>query len=153
MRDCGVYDRFAQCVHLNGDTGTEVLFRLITSRANGSDDLSATLAGVLKEVFQVGQLGNGALASLVFSGRGRTWAYRYHKPLWCLTRTPPHSGRVSLRDPRVPRYVVDLSSIKDPDELAYLVASTPLTSEDWKPIEDRWLMEVRPEGLTLIERI
>lgn len=113
-----------------GDTGAEILFRLLSLRTEQAGRTGLELAGVVEEVFDPEQLGSEASASFVLSHGRQLYAFRHKKPLWWVTRAPPHTNEVRLRDPDLPAYKASLRLEKGPGETATVLATVRLTDED-----------------------
>lgn len=113
-----------------GDTGAEILFRLLSLRTEQAGDLAPALADVVEEVIDPEQLGSEASASFVLSRGRQLYAFRHNKPLWWVTRAPPHANEVRLRDPTLPSNKASLQLEKGPEETATVLATVRLTDED-----------------------
>lgn len=134
MSNCRVTSRFSKevCEMLKGDTGPEVLFALL--RRDKLDD-------VLNRVF-LSQTLPKAKASFVFAHDDLMQVFSFNRPVYYLTRFPPHKNRVKLTDPSQPDFEANLNMEKDSDEVATILASTPLTDEDWSELHHCELLTI-----------
>lgn len=132
VSSCRITRRFRREVEdrWEGDTGAEILFRLLSMRTEQASRMGPELAGVVEEVFDREQLGSEASASFVLSHGRQFYAFRHNKPLWWVTRAPPHANEVRLRDPDLPAYKASLRLEKGPEETATVLATVRLTDED-----------------------
>lgn len=122
-----------------GETDSELVFCIILSwlQQNGiqpadSSDF-AVLHKKLRDINRLGQL------NLVFSDGARLLAYHDltgYVGLYYLLRQAPYEV-VRLRGQYV---TVNLAEVVDPDERGYLVASEPLSNENWIRIEPGQLL-------------
>lgn len=136
MSSCRVTTRFRQEVQdrLKGDTGPEILFAILCEE---------DVAEVIERVFLEESLGRRARASFVLSDGEAQYAFAYNRPLYYLTRKPPHSSSVRLKDPAQPSFEAELSVEKGTNEVATIIASTPLTDEDWTEMSHREFAIIR----------
>ena len=76
-----------------------------------------------------------------------TYLFAYHdvngyNGLYFVRREPPF-GVVELRDEDFVIDLVDLAKKKDPSQRGYVIASKPLTNEDWQKLEPGGLLVLR----------
>lgn len=135
-----------------GNTGAELLFLLLVRGARDHGGLDPGLRQVVQEVFDPGELEDGARASFVLTDGRRLLAFRHSKPLWRVTREPPHDRDVRLRDPDLPEYKARLRLQKATQETATLFATVRLTQgEKWERLPERTLLAVEDGRTTWSE--
>lgn len=118
---------------IRGQTGCEVLFHLLIE--NG---VRQTLSQALRNA----SLPDEASVSFVFSDGETQYAFQYNRPLYWITRKPPHDRIVHFNDPDQPEFEANLKFEKGDGEVATLIASTRLTNEEWNEIGHRELLVV-----------
>ena len=150
MSRCNITKRFRGAVieELEGSTGTEILFRLLVRAARNSLKHKARIAELVSTVLAPQALPKRAAVSFAFTNASVIYVFQHGKPLFYITRRPPHTGVVRLTDPNQPGYVAELATHKGSDEIATVVASTKLTDEHWSPITERTLLCLR-EGAVI----
>lgn len=148
-RGCRITSRYKSTYgdRREGTTGAELLFwRLVDAVANHGG-LVPGLRHALPEAFDSGALQDRAQSSFALTDGTTIAAFRHAKPLYAVTREPPHDRSVRLRDPDLDPYEADLRLEKSPAETATVFATKPLTcGEEWRPVPDRTLVTVR-DGL------
>jgi len=117
-----------------GETDSEYAFcyimdslRVLGSGVESIIRVSKTIWSLANKIESYGKF------NFLLSNGNYLFAYM-NKPetLHYLLRYPPHKGLVKLVDED---FEVRLEEIKAPNELAALIATKPLTNEDWKPLE------------------
>lgn len=123
--------------HPTGSTDSEYAFCYIMDNLSklGKTDKLISVSKVLwrlaKEIGRYGKL------NFLLSDGTYLFAYmNVEGTLHYLLRHPPHVGYAELVDED---FKVELSVIKAPDELAALIATEPLTTEKWVPLEPETL--------------
>jgi len=147
MKDCKVRKRFKKTVkdRLQGTTGTEVLFHMLTKEirnGSGKETIVALRNQILKVIKDIPP---EARFSFILSNGTKTFAYRFRKPLFYLNRKPPYGRkRVKMIDDD---FEIDLGKEKDNSEIATILGTNKLTNEGWKEFPDRTLCSITYEGL------
>jgi len=117
--------------HPVGETDSEHAFCYILEKLSGLRDrdlegLAVRLWGLAEEIGRYGKfnflLSNGEYLFAYMNRRGT---------LHYLLRHPPHQGLIKLLDED---YEVRLEELKTHDEYAAIVATKPLTDEEWRPM-------------------
>lgn len=145
-RGCRLTARYSDCVGdlREGSTGAELLFWLLVRGADEHGGLVPEMRQVVHHVFDPAQLHKRAQSSFVVTDGRTLIAFRHHKPLWWLTRAPPHEENVRLRNPNLPAYKADLLLEKSRDEVATVMATEKLSrGERWEALPERTLVAVR----------
>lgn len=117
--------------HPVGETDSEYAFcyileKLSNLRNKGLETLVTRLWGLADDIGSCGKfnflLSNGEYLFAYMNRRGT---------LHYLLRHPPHQGLIKLIDED---YEVRLEELKAPDEYAAIIATRPLTDEEWRPM-------------------
>ena len=112
-----------------GETDSEYAFCYILEKLSGLQDrglesLAVRLWGLAEEMGRHGKF------NFLLSDGEHLFAYMNERgTLHYLLRHPPHQGLVRLLDED---YEVKLEELKAPDEYAAIIATVPLTDEEWK---------------------
>jgi len=117
-----------------GETDSEYAFCYIMDNLKELGDGVESIIRVSKTIWNLAnKIGNFGKFNFLLSNGDYLFAYMNRlRTLHYLLRHPPHKGRVKLEDED---FEVRLEEIKASDELAALMATKPLTSEDWKVFE------------------
>ncbi len=131
-----------------GETDSEKAFCVLMDRirelGRGADerDIARTIEETALELSQLGDFN-----FLMTDGETLYAFWSGYASLHYVVRAPPHRSRVSLRDED---FEVDLSRLKEPDEVTTLVATRPLTNERWIQFPRKKLL-VFKDGLPVLE--
>ena len=121
-----------------GDTDSEYLFCYIMDNLNGLGSSAESLIKISKLIVRLAKTvsPHGKLNFLLSNGE-YIFAYM-NKPETphYLLRHPPHKGYAKLMDED---FEVRLESIKAPNEYAAIIATEPLTNEEWRAFKPRTL--------------
>ena len=124
-------------------------YRLEECRPVGSTDSEHAFCYIIQELSRSTGMGLEGLASklwsliddiarhgmfnILLSDGEHLFSYtNVYGRLHYLLRHPPHKGTVMLLDDD---YMIDLEEMKAPDEYATLIATIPLTDEEWHPMK------------------
>ena len=114
--------------HPVGDTDSEYTFCYILEKLSnlGNKDLEALVARLWRLAEDIGRYGK---FNFLLSDGKYLYAYmNKRRTLHYLLRHPPHQGLIRLLDED---YEARLEELKAPDEYAAIVATKPLTNEEW----------------------
>lgn len=148
MNNCKVKSRFKETVkdRLQGTTGTEVLFHMLTKEIRSDSSKEAIVAALRNQILKVIEdISPEAEISFILSNGAETFAYRFRKTLFYLNRKPPYdSKRVKMIDSD---FEIDLGKEKDNSEIATILATNKMTNEHWKKFADRTLCLITYDGV------
>jgi len=123
-----------KCYFPVGETDSEYAFCYIMDNLRKLGDDVESIIRVSRIIWNLAnKIGSYGKFNFLLSNSDYLFAYM-NRPntLHYLLRHPSHKGRVKLIDED---FEVKLEEIKEPNELAALIATKPLTNEDWKPFE------------------
>ena len=133
-----------------GETDSERAFCVIMDRLRelgkdaNHDEIRRVIEATAKEFSELGGF------NFLMSDGERLYAFwSGHTSLYYLVRVPPHQEIARLKDED---FEIDLSELKGPDEMAVLVATTPLTDEHWTHFPRRKLLVFKNGLLELSEK-
>jgi len=128
-----------------GTTDSEAAFCYIMENLEGTGTIKALFTKLYRLLDELSDY--GTLNVLMSNGR-YLFAYSHYlsKGMWLLERHPPHRGRARLLDKD---FEVSLGDMKARDEYACLVATRPLTDENWERLEKKTLYVFRDGALLL----
>ena len=121
-----------------GDTDSEYAFCYIMDNLRELSEEVNSIIKTSKTIWELAdEIGDYGKFNFLLSNGGYLFAYMNRSgTLHYLLRHPPHRGCVKLEDEDIE---VQLEEIKGPDEFAALIATKPLTSENWISFEPRCL--------------
>ena len=141
----GIEDLELEKFHPVGDTDSEYAFCYILDNLQSSmklKDLFKTLFELIQKLADY-----GTFNFLMSNGR-YLFAHTNNGKLHYLLRHPPHTGIVRVFGDD--DYSVSLENVKSANEYAALIATVPLTNENWIKMEEEKLYVFRDGDLVLI---
>ena len=125
--------RLKHCIPV-GDTDSEHAFCYMLERLRGMDRSIDDLESLSKRLWSLAtNIGGYGKFNFLLSNGEYLFAYMNQAgTLHYILRHPPHRGVVRLLDED---YEIRLEELKARNEYAALVATNPLTNEDWVPME------------------
>ena len=117
-----------------GDTDSEYAFCYIMDNLRELGEEVSSIIKTSKIIWELAnKIGDYGKFNFLLSNGEYLFSYMNRSgTLHYLLRHPPHRGYVKLEDED---FEVRLEEIKGPDEFAALIATKPLTSENWVPFE------------------
>ncbi len=125
-----------------GDTDSEYAFCYLLERLRDSGAVRRGVERLSRELWETAEdVGTSGKFNFLLSDGTHLFAYSNREgTLYYLKRHPPHLGSVGLADED---YEARLEELKAPDERAVIVATKPLTDEDWSPVRPHTLHAFR----------
>lgn len=117
--------------HPIGDTDSEYAFCYILDNLQENlklNDFFRKLYGIVKKIGKCGEF------NFLMSNGKYLFAHTTNKKLYYLRRHPPHTGIIKLKDED---FEISLEEMKGEDEYVVLLATVPLTDENWIKLENR----------------
>ncbi len=117
-----------------GGTDSEYAFCCIMDALRGLGEGINSVIKISEVIWGLAnRIGSHGKFNFLLSNGVYLFAYmNRRRTLYYLLRHPPHKGYARLCDED---FEVSLGEIKAPDEYAALIATRPLTDEDWRPFE------------------